>query len=192
MMRREIMVFAKTPRSGAVKTRLAPALGRHGALRAYRTLLHTTLNMVAVAQEALAATVTVWHAPVRFEHPFIGRAQPRGDLGARMRYAFAGQRGVALAIGTDCPSLSLAHLDQAFAALTDADVVFGPALDGGYYLIGLKQRAPRLFQGIDWSTSKVLGQSLRRAQRLGLKTALLPTLSDVDSPRDWRGLAFVH
>jgi len=184
---RRVLLFAKTPVAGKVKTRLAPSLGKHGALRAYRHLLGHTVEMLAASP--FAPDVQVLATPQRFQRQFPSHAQGRGDLGARMLRAFAAGAFPALAIGTDCPRLNADSLASAFAKLRDADVVFGPALDGGYYLIGLKQRQPQLFRGIAWGTSAVLRQSLAIARRLRLKTALLPALSDVDSPRDWRGLA---
>ena len=178
-----IHLFAKTARSGAVKTRLEPALGRHGALAVYRELLNGTIELLKAS--AYAKSTTVWHSPQRFQRALPSRLQARGTIGQRMAHAFAHADLPALAIGTDCPALNASHLHMAFAALESHDVVFGPAHDGGYYLIGLNSRQPRLFQGIAWSTSTVLRQSLRRAQSLGLRVALLAPLCDIDTPADW-------
>jgi uncharacterized protein len=184
----EILLFAKTPRLGRVKTRLEPAFGTIGALKAYRTLLAHTLNTLAHAQRTLAVRVTVLHAPDRFAHGFVARAQARGDLGARLRAAFAQSDGPALAIGTDCPALNVDDLAQAAAALHTHDAVLGPAHDGGYWAIGLARPAPRLFERIDWSTARVYAQTQRRAQQLKLRVATLRTLADIDTPSDWRAV----
>ena len=88
-------------------------------------------------------------------------------------------------IGTDCPSLEGKHIIQAFEALNQSDLVLGPARDGGYYLIGMKRRADFLFEGITWSTAQVLSQTLSLASQWGLRTTLLPELSDIDTQEDW-------
>ena len=87
-------------------------------------------------------------------------------------------------IGTDCPDLNAQLIAEAFQALGEHDLVLGPAIDGGYYLIGLRRLIPELFTGIPWSTSAVLRQTLRIAQKLELAVAQLPLLSDVDRPED--------
>jgi rSAM/selenodomain-associated transferase 1 len=117
------------------------------------------------------------------------------DLGARMHDALAqalraGQTPVL--IGSDCPVLSADDLAQAFIALQTADVVFAPAQDGGYALVGLRREAPELFAQVDWGTEQVMSQTLAHAQALGLKVRLLRTVWDVDTPADlrrWRALA---
>jgi rSAM/selenodomain-associated transferase 1 len=88
-------------------------------------------------------------------------------------------------IGTDCPTLQSQHLNQAFEALTHSDLVLGPATDGGYYLIAMKRKADYLFEGISWSTSEVLSQTLAVATAHGLHFTLLDELSDIDTREDW-------
>jgi rSAM/selenodomain-associated transferase 1 len=88
-------------------------------------------------------------------------------------------------IGTDCPTLQSHHLHEAFEALTHSDLVLGPATDGGYYLIGMKRKADYLFEGISWSTSEVLSQTLAMATAHGLHFTLLDELSDIDTREDW-------
>lgn len=116
--------------------------------------------------------------------------QPAGDLGERMAAAFdegfrRGARRVAI-IGTDVPGAGRHHVLQALAALERHDVCVGPARDGGYYLLALGRPEPRLFEGIAWSTPEVLGQTLARAESLGLRVARLETLTDVDTLEDLR------
>jgi rSAM/selenodomain-associated transferase 1 len=98
----------------------------------------------------------------------------------------AGMTGVVI-IGTDCPDLKAQLMVKAFYALEQNDLVLGPALDGGYYLIGLRRLIPELFTGISWSTAEVLEQTIRIAQRLDLAIAFLPLLNDIDRPEDLIG-----
>ena len=121
----------------------------------------------------------------------IYRQQSEGDLGRRMALAFkesfsAGMTGVVI-IGTDCPDLKVQLMVKAFHALEQNDLVLGPALDGGYYLIGLRRLIPELFTGISWSTAEVLEQTISIAQRLDLAIAFLPLLNDIDRPEDLIG-----
>jgi rSAM/selenodomain-associated transferase 2/rSAM/selenodomain-associated transferase 1 len=110
------------------------------------------------------------------------------DLGERLQRAvaaaFAATAQRVVVIGTDCPTLEADLVDQAFAALARADVVLGPAVDGGYYLVGLNAPRPALFQSIDWGTDRVLPQTLQQARRLGCRVEQLRPLADVDHPED--------
>ena len=197
-----LLVFAREPVLGRVKTRLAADIGAEQALAVYRELLALTAAAATAAQ--VPATVWLAEAPVpaadpaqpRPEWPGLPwRVQPAADsLGTRMAQAFAtafaSGAGRVVIIGTDCPGLSAELLRQAFAALATHDVVVGPADDGGYYLLGLRELQPALFENKDWSTATVLSATLADAARLGLRVAQLPTLHDVDSGRDlatWRG-----
>jgi rSAM/selenodomain-associated transferase 1 len=119
---------------------------------------------------------------------FLFQQQTTGDLGARLAAAFdaAFNEGCArvLAIGVDCPQLSVPRIMDAFHALQQNDVVVGPAVDGGYYLIGLRRSVPELFVGIVWGTPSVFGSTIKKSTALGLRLALLPTLPDLDRPED--------
>jgi glycosyltransferase A (GT-A) superfamily protein (DUF2064 family) len=116
--------------------------------------------------------------------------QPEGDLGFRLAEGF--RRGflvgdLVCAIGTDAPEVDEKRVQEAFdliSSASDRALVLGPAVDGGYYLVALNGPAPELFEGIPWSTSGVLSASIARANALGLRTTLLPTLADVDRPED--------
>lgn len=194
-----LLVFARVPALGRVKSRLAAGVGQPAALAVYRELLAITRTAIA----ASGVPATVWLADTAGPKPTASEAadwpemticcQENGDLGQRMAAAFtaafaAGAGRVAI-IGTDCPGLQAAHLSQAFALLASHDVVLGPATDGGYYLLGLRQPQPELFQHKVWSTDSVLADTLADAQRLGLRVALLPELRDVDTVVDlvaWR------
>ena len=116
--------------------------------------------------------------------------QPAGDLGQRMAAAFAegfrrGARRVAI-IGTDVPWVSRTTVGDALRALDDHDAVVGPARDGGYYLLALREPQPALFEDIAWSTAEVLPATRARAQGLGLRVFLLPPLTDLDTIDDLR------
>jgi len=209
-----LLIFAREPVLGRVKTRLAATIGPAAALAAYRELLALTAAAVAAAQ----VPATVWLAeaptgslataatalgpnfglsplPPRPEWPGLPwRVQPAADsLGTRMSHAFAeafaGGAGRVVIIGTDCPGLTAALLRQAFGQLATHDLVVGPATDGGYYLLGMNSLHPALFANKPWSTAAVLPATLADARRLGLRVAQLPTLADVDSAHDlaaWR------
>ncbi|WP_223649841.1 TIGR04282 family arsenosugar biosynthesis glycosyltransferase [Hymenobacter psoromatis] len=200
--RPHLLIFAREPVLGRVKTRLAVGIGAAAALAVYRELLALTAAAVAAAQ--VPATVWLAEAPAemtadealpRPEWPGLPwRVQPPADsLGARMAHAcgaaFGAGAGRAVIIGTDCPGLSAALLTRAFEELLTHDVVLGPADDGGYYLLGMNKLEVELFQNKSWSTATVLPDTLADTARLGLRVALLPTLHDVDSVQDlatWR------
>jgi len=192
-----IIVFAKAPVAGYAKTRLVPALGADGAANLARRLLETAL---AAALDAAIGPVELCCAPDERHPAFAGvpridasrlTGQGDGDLGTRMARAL--DRSLrhdagAIVIGTDAPALDAAYLREAAAALVSHDAVFGPALDGGYALVGLRRPAPALFEGIAWSTPQVMGQTRERLARLGLRHAELATLADIDEPADLRHL----
>ena len=191
-----IAILAKAPLAGFAKTRLIPALGARGAARLQRAFVRRTLH---VAQQArLGGGVQMWCAPSADQRFFraLQRStgvvcfnQPEGDLGARMQAATAAP-GPVLLVGTDCPALTVQHLQTAAAALRKgAAAVFIPAEDGGYVLVGLQQPQPGVFQCIDWGTERVMAQTRQRASALGLALCELAPLWDVDTPADLARLA---
>lgn len=203
-------VFARWPRPGVVKTRLSPALPPELACALHVALVADTLATAAAAgaresfvlwADAPRGTVpgTRLEAPAGIVLPAGMRAgaQSGGTLGDRLDTAFdalLAARARAVVIGTDCPGLRPRHLRDAFEALASNDAVLGPARDGGYWLIGLRVRAPALFEGVAWGTDAVLAQTLERAGRARLSVATLETLDDLDTPSDLarlvaRGLA---
>jgi rSAM/selenodomain-associated transferase 1 len=119
------------------------------------------------------------------------RAEPQGggDLGERLartfESAFASGAERVVIIGSDCPEVKSADIRTAWKELKTHDLVVGPAIDGGYWLIGMRQAHPQLFDGITWSSEKVLGETLQRARSLGLSIQLLRILSDIDTEEDW-------
>jgi rSAM/selenodomain-associated transferase 1 len=198
--KQRLIVFTRYPQPGKTKTRLIPALGPQGAAEVQRGM---TGHMLACAAQLQSTH------PTDIEVRFVGgdeqsmaklfgsqwRYVPQGpgDLGAKMATAFAdaftsGIDGV-LIIGSDCPQITAALLGQAFDALAEHDLVLGPTLDGGYYLIGLQHASAELFDDIAWGGETVLSQTLHVAERLGLSVKLLEELGDVDVPADlhrWR------
>lgn len=182
-----LIVFAKAPELGKVKTRLIPAVGAAAATAIYERLLNHTLQQAVL----VPASLQVWYAGDR-EHVFWQRwpslsykAQIEGDLGARMAHAIACANGPVVVIGSDCLGLSASYIGQALTALAAGnDVVLGPALDGGYVLIGMQRLHSTLFEHIEWSTAQVLRQTLAAAARAELRCELLPALSDIDTHAD--------
>jgi len=188
-----ILIYLKAPRIGTVKTRLAREVGDEAALAIYRELVERQLRQLPAgwpveihhAPADAGDEMRAWLGPGYDYHP-----QCDGDLGARLVHGFAsnfarGARAV-LAIGGDCPTLDASCLEQAARELLVQDVVLGPATDGGYYLIGLRQNTPELFTGIPWSTAEVLGATLRRAKAAGLSVHLLDEKEDIDDAAAWR------
>lgn len=185
-------IFIKNPVLGQVKTRLAATVGAEEALRIYHFLLEKT-RKVSLSTNArrwlwysgIPSTNDGWE-----EADFVKKQQVDGDLGARMSAALgaAFQEGAekAILIGSDCPSLRPAVLEQAFAALDRSEVVVGPTFDGGYYLIGMRRWLPQLFEGISWSTETVLSATLERVEAIGATCSLLEQLRDIDEEADWR------
>jgi rSAM/selenodomain-associated transferase 1 len=189
-----LAVMAKAPRAGTVKTRLCPPLRPPEAAELAQCFLLDAIERVravAGAQPFLAYTPV--ESQAQFEEAAAGFAlipQRGSDLGERQRHLIEEilARGLqaALLIGTDSPTLPRECLDEAVSLVMarDVDVVLGPTEDGGYYLIGLRAPCPALFEDMPWSTPAVLGRTLERAQRLGLRVACLPTWFDVDTGAD--------
>jgi rSAM/selenodomain-associated transferase 1 len=187
-----VAVFARYPVAGEVKTRLSPALPRALAAELYAAMLGDALDSAGDA--GAGPPILYWASKPREPGSFpvaprvVVRSQRGLDLGERLTAAFAdlltspGDRAVV--IGADCPDLAPEVIRAALAALGRQDVVLGPAQDGGYYLIGLRSKAPALFQGIDWGTGTVLSRTLERAAQAGLAVELLGTLGDIDTPED--------
>jgi hypothetical protein len=198
-MRPAVAVMAKAPGFGPVKSRLHPALTAERATELYRCFLLDRLDAVAGmagVEPVLAFTppearaILAALAPPRFRL-VVQRGE---DLGARLASLLAGLlddgHPGALAIDSDSPTLPMSHVAEAAGRLEDgsADVVLGPCEDGGYYLVGLREPQPALFEEIPWSTERVLALTVERAQARGLRTHLLPRWFDVDTEADLRRL----
>lgn len=193
-----VIVFAKAPQPGAVKTRLIPALGADGAAALHAKLAKHALDTVRAA----SLKPVELHCAPDMDDPFFRYCQGHygvalepqiaGDLGARMHAAFAtalAAHARVLVIGTDCPALTARHLRQAEKALREGhDAVFAPCEDGGYALIGLTRSDPKLFDGIAWSSASVMTETRKRLKALGWRWHELETLWDVDRPEDYQRL----
>lgn len=189
-----VVVFARAPQPGRVKTRLIPELGELGAAALHRRLVAHSL---AASTQAGIGPVELWCTPGS-GHAFFEdcrrrfgvslRTQGEGDLGARMRRAFESalaRSTRAILIGSDIPALSGRYLRDAGRALARGDdVVIGPAEDGGYVLIGLSRCDPELFREIPWGGPEVLAETRRRIAALHWRSSELATLWDVDRPED--------
>ncbi|MFV8833591.1 TIGR04282 family arsenosugar biosynthesis glycosyltransferase [Aquisalimonas sp.] len=193
-----ILLFAKAPVAGRVKTRLRGAWGARGACRIHQQLFRRTLDVV---RRSAAAPLDIWCAP-GCDHPWIRararevdaglRAQPPGDLGARMAGAFRATLRTApyaIIVGGDCAALTPEHVRSAFQRLhAGDDAVFTPADDGGYVLIGLRRLDPAVFRTVPWGTDAVMAATRRRLRRLDWRAGELAAVPDVDRPADVRRL----
>jgi uncharacterized protein len=195
-----LLVFVKYPEPGKVKTRLAAEVGAEAAASMYREWVGIVLRAVQPVRPgvrvvgyfdgAAAGDFAEWG-----EYIDLWLEQPGGPLGFRLAVAFdwGHDRGhLVLAIGTDCLDLNAGHITSAVDLLRDHDAVFGPAEDGGYYLVGTRRRIPGLFECVRWSSPDTLGDQLARAHHLGCQYVLLPTLADIDTAADWRAYRERH
>jgi rSAM/selenodomain-associated transferase 1 len=198
-----LIIFAKAPIPGKVKTRLCPPLTPDEAATLHGSFVLDTLERTKAAVTRLKLPLDRYLACAPSStHVFFKIMEERhgvklidqvgDDLGARMNQAlntiFARGYKHALIVGTDVPTLPLDQYKQALTLLGTNDLVLGPALDGGYYLIGLKRTIPELFDGIPWSTDQVLILTQKKAATLGLKTAMIPPWRDVDTLDDLQAL----
>jgi rSAM/selenodomain-associated transferase 1 len=190
-----LIVFVKNPVPGKVKTRLAASVGHEVATLIYKQLVSFTGKVAS----ASGYPVHIYYSDFIPEKnylidPCASRRLQRGkDIGEKMANAIADQllrhKKVVL-IGSDCGEISSQILHHAFGRLSVADVVLGPARDGGYYLVGMKARYTSIFKGIEWSTPGVLNQTISNALHLGIDLALLAELGDVDTYKDWEALGW--
>jgi uncharacterized protein len=176
-----VIVFARAPVAGAVKTRLIPRLGPEGAARLQRRLIRVALR-TAHAVAPVELHVTRMHSWLRTLGVPLRRQRGR-DLGERMHRALKHRR--AILIGADAPELRPADLHRALRLLKGgADVVLAPAEDGGYALIAARRIDARIFDGVRWGGADVLSQTLLKISKVGLRYRLLRTVWDVDRPED--------
>lgn len=193
-----ILIFTRYPVPGQAKTRLIPALGEKGAARLHKLMTEKTVKTARQAKAVFSkATITITicctGSGLKNFRAWLGtdlnyRVQSSGDIGRRMNagleQAFDDGAGQALVLGSDLPHLTPNILCRAFKRLKKHDLVIGPADDGGYYLIGMKQPFPGLFRDVEWGTKRVLDRTRQLISDLGLNVAELPYLSDMDRPED--------
>ena len=189
-------IFAKQPRPGQAKTRLADATSPEFAQAVAEAMLGDTVERF----RRLHTNRAIVYAPLESEAYFKAMAgdgyacvpQTPGDLGARLKQFIDQQqlRGLdrIIIIGSDSPTLPVEYVEQAFGLLETNDVVIGPAVDGGFYLLGVGATEVPIFDGMPWSTAGVLDATVARLQTVSARLSLLPPWYDVDSADDWRML----
>lgn len=190
-----LLIFAKNPVLNRVKTRLAKDIGAVNALKIYRYLLNYTrdITQTLTVSKALYYSDFIPTVDDNFDATYTKRLQTGDDLGERMYTAFdesfkAGFTDIII-IGSDSHELTQAIIEQAFLQLKTADFVIGPAVDGGYYLLGMKTLARDIFEGKTWSTATVFSDTVKSIKRLNMTYALLPKLRDVDTVDDLGSLS---
>jgi len=184
---RHLVIFAKAPKLGAVKTRLAAHIGDEGALKFYRETLMGVLTRMASGPEwrcwiSLTPDTALTEVPF-WPDTVNAISQGRGDLGDRMaRTIEALPPGPVALIGADIPTIERHHIETAFTALDKHDTVFGPAADGGYWLVGSTRsfKTRDMFKNVRWSTSHALSDTLVNVAALEKSSAQLETLEDID------------
>lgn len=192
-----LIIFAKLPRAGEVKTRLGESIGMEQAAKVYKEFAEHAFTL-ADGVNAKDIVVYIFYAPGASEieikqwvgRPFHFIEQRGNSLGDRMRNAFdrtfADGATQTVIIGTDVPELDARTLHSSFAYLTSHDIVIGPSTDGGYYLLGMNVPTKDVFDGIVWSSSAVTETTLARIEAGNYSFALLPVLSDIDTEEDYR------
>lgn len=191
-MKQALIIFARNPIRGKVKTRLAATMGEEKALSIYCTLLEHT---VKITQQLLCDRYVFYADGISLndhwpDDVYLKRNQVDGDLGARMHYAFdtlfQESYDQLIIIGTDCFELTEDILQHAFTALQKHEVVIGPSADGGYYLLGMRQFYPFLFEEKTWSTDTVYSSTIHQLEMHQISYKPLPTLNDIDTEEDWK------
>jgi len=195
-MKRAVIIFARYPAPGKVKTRLAKTLGDKFATAFYKTCADHTFSEVNKSCEQIGANVHLFcseESEIRMVEKWIGYDfnfdfQKGNDLGLKMANAFthvfnSGYKKVII-IGTDAPDINSGLIEDAFARLENFDAVIGPSDDGGYYLLGLASNNPDLFEHIEWSTDVVFEKTLDKLKGKGMSYYLLKELTDIDTEED--------
>ncbi|MBI4209317.1 MAG: TIGR04282 family arsenosugar biosynthesis glycosyltransferase [Deltaproteobacteria bacterium] len=199
-----MVIYVKAPRPGQVKTRLFPVLHPAEAAEVYQLSLQTVVEQV----ESLGAVHSqIWtfgeedqnYLEALFPHRSF-RTQTSGDLGERMWHTFATlfqeKEGPVFILGSDAPTLPTEFLRQGIQLIKQYDCVLGPTRDGGYYTLGLRRIDRKIFQGISWSQSSVLSETVAHLKSLGWSYQLLPEWYDIDRPEDltlaWQDLENLH
>lgn len=186
-----VITFIKNPELGKVKTRLAKTMGNDQALVIYNRLMKHTRQVVSNISATRLLFYSEWinRNDDWSDKLFDKHLQNNGDLGQRITAAFIegfshGKK--VIIVGSDCPGLSKDIIEKAFSNLQDNDFVIGPALDGGYYLLGMNEFHPEIFQNIHWSTDQVKNQTTDIIKSLGKSMMELEPLSDIDYEEDWK------
>ena len=194
-LKQHLIIFTRYPEPGKTKTRLIPVLGDVGAANLQKQMTEYTISQVKELQKMSKVSVEVRFTGGDLEkmqnwlgNDLLYQFQGQGDLGKRMEKslanAFSQSAEQVIIIGSDCPDLNSQILATAFEKLRFFNLVIGPALDGGYYLIGLQQPTAELFTNIHWGTAQVFAKTVEIAQELHLSIDYLQPLADIDRPED--------
>jgi rSAM/selenodomain-associated transferase 1 len=191
-----LLFFIKNPEKGKVKTRLAAAIGDPMAVKLYRRFL---LEMLVTLNKGTFLFYLCYYPQNSLDSlknwlgdHYLYMPQNGQDLGERMKNGFLEAISMkfkrVILIGSDIPDLSLAFIEEAFGSLREKDAVIGPSFDGGYYLIGFRDKtfSPRAFDGIHWNTESVFKETLRALEQEGLAVHALQPLRDIDTVEDLR------
>jgi rSAM/selenodomain-associated transferase 1 len=192
-----LLVFIKTPKKNYVKTRLSTHLNPDEIISVYTAFLRDMDNLYknlydidlwyVISPENL--DLEVLRQYVDLSHYII---QEGVDLGERMchavEYSLKMDYNTSILIGSDIPDISIPEISEAISLLSESECILGPTIDGGYYLIGLKKCYPALFKNIDWSTDKVLKQTLNKGKKLDIGVKLLNLKDDIDTYKDLKNL----
>lgn len=185
-----IIIFTRNPELGKCKTRLAKTIGDGAALDIYKYLLNHTAHITKsfigdkyVFYSEKTNNEDLWENDI-----FKKKLQTGNDLGSRMEHAFLelfqlGYKKIVI-VGSDLPDLNIKHIDEAFHKLEEHEVIFGPAKDGGYYLLGLSKMQPCIFQNKPWSEAHLLEVTLKELGQKNVSLTLLETLNDIDTFED--------
>jgi rSAM/selenodomain-associated transferase 1 len=183
-MRPAIILFAKAPIAGRVKTRLEQALGAEATLELHKAFVLDMLDKLLTLRGAGIELHTDIRTDAWLRAEVASRVQIHGDLGSRMLHALSGRW--ACIVGSDAPTLPVSHLEALLAS--PADVALGPCEDGGYYAISCRRTHPEMFHGVEWSSAQALQQTEQAARSCRLSVERGPAWYDVDRPEDLRRL----
>ena len=196
MKKNLLIVFVKNILLGKVKTRLAKTIGDQNAFEVYKYLVEITERETNKLENC---DVHIYFSDVIIESKWLGKSkfvQAGDDLGQRMKNAF--ENGFEnkythiIGIGSDLPDLNARIISQAFDHLEQSETVFGPAEDGGYYLLGMNKLYHCIFENKAWSTENLLNSTQLELNELGIKIVLLPTLNDIDTLEDLKNSTIAH
>lgn len=186
-----LIIFIRNPERGKVKTRIAQSVGEEKAYQVYLSLL-SHIRLLAEKVEGVECYLYYSHFIDEMDEwdsrVFNKRVQSSGDIGTKMDRAFGevlNDHPAAVIVGSDIASLTTAIIQDAFLALHTKDYVLGPALDGGYYLLGMKTPSPHLFENMIWSTDEVFQMTSDRITQMGASLGIVDKLSDIDYWEDW-------
>lgn len=187
-----LLVFQKNTELGKVKTRLAATIGDTKALQVYLKLIGYTKKII----DPLSSAKQIWYSSwiekndIWDSKSYEKRKQLEGDLGERISFSFKKsfdnpEVKKVIIIGTDCAEITTSLINEAFVSIETHDFVLGPAVDGGFYLLGMNKFYPEIFHQIEWSTGTVFSKIVHKMNALNKSIDILPALNDIDTFEDW-------